>query len=106
MEPAYSSLHFDTGSSPVLIHSVPAYRINRTLRTQILELTDEYRGTMGMDLFHSRMFYKKFDTIAEGIHKQNTCDIDIMSGHTNMYTLCHDEWITPIKYEIVQKRRL
>ena len=45
-----------------------AHRINRSVRTQILELTDEYQGTMGMDLFHSRMFYKKFDFIAEGIH--------------------------------------
>ena len=49
-----------------------AHRIDRTLQTQILELTDEDQGTMEMDLFHSRMFYKKFDTIAEGIHKQNT----------------------------------
>ena len=29
-----------------------------------------------------------------------------MTGHTNMFMLCDDEWITPIKYEIVQKRRL
>ena len=83
-----------------------AHRIDRTLRTQILELTDEYQGTMEMDLFHSRMFYKKFDMIAEGIHKHNTCDIDNMTGHTNMFMLCDDEWITPIKYEIVQKRRV
>ena len=86
--------------------SFKAHRINRTVRTQILELTDEYQGTMGMDLFHSRMFYKKFDLIAEGIHEHNTCDIDNMTGHTNMFMLCDDEWITPIKYEIVQKRRL
>ena len=71
-----------------------------------VELTDEYHGTTEMDLFHSRMCYKKFDTIAEGIQKQNTCDINNMSGHTNMFMLCDDEWITPIKYEIVQKRRL
>ena len=83
-----------------------AHRINRTLRTQILELTDKYQGTMGMDLLQSRMFYKKFDTIADDIHEQNTCDIDNMTGHTNMFMLCDDEWITPIKYEIVQKRRL
>ena len=85
-----------------------AHRINRSVRTQILELTDEYQGTMGMDLFHSRMFYKKFDFIAEGIHEQNTCDIDNVTGHTNMFMLCDDEWITPIKYEIeiVQKRRV
>ena len=83
-----------------------AHRINRTLRTQILELTDKYQGTMGMDLLQSPMFYKKFDTIADDIHEQNTCDIDNMTGHTNMFMLCDDEWITPIKYEIVQKRRL
>ena len=61
---------------------------------------------MGMDLLQSRMFYKRFDTIADDIHKQNTCDNDNMTGHTNMFMLCDDEWITPIKYEIVQKRRL
>ena len=78
--------------------SFKAHRIDRTLRTQILELTDEYRGTMGMDLFHSRMFYKKFDTIAEGIH--NTCDINnVSAGRKSMFMLCDDEWITPIKYE-------
>ena len=88
--------------------SFKAHRIDRTLRTQILELTDKYQGisTMGINLFHSRMFYKKFDLIAEGIHEHNTCDIDNMTGHTNMFMLCDDEWITPIKYEIVQKRRL
>ena len=50
------------------------------------------------------MFYKKFDVIADGIHKQNTCDIDNMSGHTNMYIVCDDEWITPIKYEILPNK--
>ena len=39
-----------------------AHRIDRTLRTQILELTNEDHGTMEMDLFHSRMFYKRFVT--------------------------------------------
>ena len=68
-----------------------AHRINRTVRTQILELSDDVSpGTIGMSLLKSRMFYKKFDTIAEGIHKQNKCDIDNMSGHTNMFTLCDD----------------
>ena len=43
---------------------------------------------------------------ADDIHEQNACDINNMTGHTNMFMLCDDEWITPIKYEIVQKRRL
>ena len=80
-----------------------AHRINRTLRTQILELSHEHQGTMGMDLCHSRM-YKKFDTIAEGIHKQNTCEFDRMTGHTNFFILCDYEWITPIKYEVLKMR--
>ena len=51
-------------------------------------------------LLQSRMWYNKFDTIAKGIDKLN----DNMSGHTNMYILCDDEWITPIKYEILKMR--
>ena len=86
--------------------SFKGLRIDRTLRTQILELTDEDQGIMGMDLLQSRMFYKRFETIADDIHEQNACDINNVTGHTNMFTLCDDEWITPIKYEIVQKRRL
>ena len=84
--------------------SFRAHRIDRTLRTQILELTDEYQGTMEMDLLHSRMYYKKFDTIADNIQKQNTCDFDRMCGHTNFFILCDDEWITPIKYEVLKMR--
>ena len=47
----------------------------------------------------------RFDTIAVGIH--NTCDINnVSAGRKNMFMLCDDEWITPIKYEIIQQRRL
>ena len=81
-----------------------ARRINRTVRTQILELCDVCQGPIGMSLLKSRMRYKTFETIAKDIHKQNTCDIDNMCGHTNMYILCDDEWITPIKYEIIKMK--
>jgi len=83
-----------------------AHRIYRTVRTQILELCDVCQGPIGMSLLKSRMRYKTFETIAKDVHKQNKCDIDDMCGHTNIFYLCDDEWITPIKYEIVQKRRL
>ena len=81
-----------------------ASRINRTSRTQILEMTNESQGCTMMSLLKSRMWYYHFQSIADDIHEQNTFDIDPYGDNNHVHTLCANEWITPIRYEVLRMK--